>query len=392
MAMRGEARDAELTEVARAIALVGTNPEVRFDRAVGLIARFLDMPLGMVSLVDGNRIWYKSRIGFDAEESEYSGSFTERIVSTGEPHWLSDALQDDILKNSPWTNGERDRIVSYIGHPLRSSDGTVIGCIVLMGREPREFGTDELIQLGLVALWVQDEMTQETETERAAHVQQALLPTRTVTVDGYELAGASAPARSVSGDFFDWREAADGLIFSLADVMGKGVGSAIIAAEVRAVLRTSEDTLGIDVAVNRAARLLDDDLSASGSFTTLFHCRLFASEGRVDYVDAGHGLALHVRADGSWDRLAHFDLPLGTGLSSEWSLHSVLLEPGETIVAFSDGVLDLFDGSLGSMAEVARAFSESPTATAAVNTLSQLANSMDGIDDVTVVALRRLPE
>ena len=220
--MLSEPRTAELLAVSRAMSLVGTGPEKRFDRVVGLIAQYFGMAFGMVALVNGDRLWYKSRVGFDAAESERPGSFTDRVVSTGEPHWVSNALEDEELQHSPWVNGERDRMLAYIGYPLRASDGTVIGCLALMQREPREFTTDQVVQLGLVALWVQDEMTRETESVRAGRVQRALLPRRLVEIDGFELAGASAPARSVGGDFFDWRSNDEGLIFTLADVMGKG--------------------------------------------------------------------------------------------------------------------------------------------------------------------------
>jgi serine phosphatase RsbU (regulator of sigma subunit) len=307
------------------------------------------------------------------------------------PQWVNNALEDDELKNSPWANGERDRMLSYIGCPLSASDGTVIGCLALMQREPREFSADQLVQLGLVALWIQEEMTRETESARASRVQRALLPSKPVLVEGFELAGASAPARAVGGDFFDWRDSPDGLILSVADIMGKGVASAIIAASVRAVLRASDDTLGVDAAVTAAARVLEDDMSASGSFATVFHCRLFALEARLEYVDAGHGLVLHVRADGSWERLAHTDLPLGTGLGAQWTLHSVYLDHGDSIVAFSDGVLDIFDGSLDSMKRVAHIVTESVSAQAVVDTVFRLAKKRNDIDDVAVVVLRRLP-
>ncbi|MGV8969206.1 MAG: PP2C family protein-serine/threonine phosphatase [Microbacteriaceae bacterium] len=390
--MGNESRTVELLAVKRAMDLIGTGPEDRFDRVVSLIARYFGLPIGMISMVNGEKIWYKSRIGFDAEESAFHGSFTEIVVNTGEPHAVGNALDDERVRHSPWTDGTLDRIIAYIGYPLRSSDGTVIGCIALMDRQAREFTTDHLVQLGLVGLWMQDEMTRETEQDRARQVQEALMPSQEITLKGCELVGSSVPAKTVSGDFFDWRKTADGAIFSLADVMGKGVGSAIIAAATRAILRTSDDAAGVDVAVARASAALDDDLSASGSFTTLFYGRLVKPEFRVDYVDAGHGLALHVHADGSWDRLAHSDLPLGAGADSSWSQHSIYLEPGESVVAFSDGVLDLFDGSLKSMASVAEVFAQSVTAEMAVEMLSERAKSMNGIDDVTIVALRRLPD
>ncbi|MFB2351640.1 PP2C family protein-serine/threonine phosphatase, partial [Priestia megaterium] len=81
----------------------------------------------------------------------------------------------------------------------------------------------------------EDELARSSEEERAATVQRALLPKRRPDLPGYSVAGACVPARDVGGDFFDWHATHDGLSITLADVMGKGVGAAIIAASVRAV-------------------------------------------------------------------------------------------------------------------------------------------------------------
>lgn len=229
------------------------------------------------------------------------------------------------------------------------------------------------------------------ELARAAEVQRGLLPQRLGGLDGYDLAGGCAPARAVGGDFFDWYAVAGGAAFTLADVMGKGMGAALIAATVRATLRA--ELTGHDLAqgFEAAALRLEPDLERAGSFVTLFHGILNAESGEFRYVDAGHGLSLVVRADGTTKRLATTSLPLGLplepGIHTGWREHSVTLAPGDTLVSASDGVLDLYGGTLESLSEVEKLARAAPDAQAVVDGL--LHQAVDAPDDVTVVALRR---
>ncbi|MDI1344018.1 MAG: SpoIIE family protein phosphatase, partial [Pseudolabrys sp.] len=194
------------------------------------------------------------------------------------------------------------------------------------------------------------------ELERAAEVQRGLLPRKFVDLQGYRLAGGCAPARVVGGDFFDWYRVAGGVALTLADVMGKGIGAAIIAATVRAVLRSELTGGDLATGVAAAAARLESDLERAGSFATVFHAVVDAQTGVVRYVDAGHGLSLHVGSDGSVKRLATTSLPLGfpleAGVHTGWREHSVILAPGDTLVSASDGVLDLYGDTLESLDEV----------------------------------------
>ncbi len=140
---------------------------------------------------------------------------------------------------------------------------------------------------------------QNDELARAAVVQQSLLPRETVRLSGYDVAGAFRPSRSVGGDFYDWYQTRDGMHFTFADAMGKGMGAALIAATVRAVMRSVADTPpAIDAAFGSASATIASDLDQSGSFVTMFHARLDSASGTLSYIDAGHGLALHVPAEG----------------------------------------------------------------------------------------------
>ena len=230
-----------------------------------------------------------------------------------------------------------------------------------------------------------------SELDQASRVQQALLPKSGTPLPSYQVAGACIPSTAIGGDFFDWYPIRGGLGFTLGDVMGKGVGAGIIAATARAVVRSARNDEDPVVAFTRTADCLATDLGDTESFATLFHARIRAEDGRMLYADAGHGLTLVARADGSWERLGSEDLPLGLGLDDDWTMQELFLQPGDMVVCFSDGVLDLYDGSMAAVDHVAAVAVAASSASEIVDVISGMASRTNNPDDVTVVALARLP-
>jgi sigma-B regulation protein RsbU (phosphoserine phosphatase) len=221
-------------------------------------------------------------------------------------------------------------------------------------------------------------------------VQRRLLPQTIPDLPGYEVAGACVPSGDVSGDFFDWQQTPDGLVVTLADVMGKGVGAAMIAATVRAALRVASPEHDPRRTMSVVDRIVESDLDVNDAFVTLLHLRLDARSGQIDLVDAGHGLGVICRADGTREPIPSLNLPLGALGTQEWITTSVRLDHGDLLLVCSDGVLDLFDGTLASMESAASTvMSARPTAYAAVESLTRLAAATTPPDDVTVVAIRR---
>ncbi|WP_413602881.1 PP2C family protein-serine/threonine phosphatase [Curtobacterium sp. Curtsp57] len=230
----------------------------------------------------------------------------------------------------------------------------------------------------------------QAEIERAAEIQRSLLPRSVGQVSGYRVAGTCLPAKSVGGDFLDWYETDGGLALTLGDVMGKGVGSALLAAAVRAVLRSARTEPDPAAAVHRASQGLaidPDRVETTAGFTTLFHARIDGDVLR--WVDAGHGLTVIARPDGSAERLASSHLPIGLGLDEVWTATETRLGPDDVLVCISDGVLDLFGGELDTIDRVAAIAREDTSPGAIVERLIALARSTEHDDDVTVVALRR---
>jgi serine phosphatase RsbU (regulator of sigma subunit) len=237
--------------------------------------------------------------------------------------------------------------------------------------------------------WAEGELHDSMDLDRAHEVQQALLPASNPGAPSYELAGTCLPARGVGGDFYTWTET-DGIIdLTLADVMGKGTAAALMAATVRAAVH-SVGAAEPAAAFEQVAQDLEHDLDVTGIFATAFRARVDLESGDLRYADAGHGLSLIVASDGSHRQLRGGGLPLGLGGPGSWQTETTSLHPGEILVSFTDGVLDLYGGTLDALADVAELVWLHPEPTGLIRAFSTLAPAGKREDDITVIALRRV--
>lgn len=371
-----------------ALNILDTLPEVRFDRITRLARALFGVETVNITLVDHDRQWFKSSIGGFAPEGPRSSAFCDTTIRTSETLVVENATLDARFMDNPLVTGAPS-IRFYAGHPLEAPGGERVGALCVIDSTPRTFTEPERALLKDLALWVQSEISVANEIDRAAQVQKLLLPVTMAVIDGYELAGASVPAHTVGGDFFDWYASPDGLTFTLADVMGKGIDAAITAATIRAVLR-SATAVDIATAAQLASRALASEFVIAGTFVTMFHAQLVADSGEVRYVDAGHGLTVLIHADGTWQRLSTSGLPLGIDQAEVWTVSSVLLEPGDLLVSLSDGVLDLFDGTLASIDALVELIRLAPSAQAVVDRLMALPPQVSAADDLTVLVVKKL--
>jgi serine phosphatase RsbU (regulator of sigma subunit) len=301
---------------------------------------------------------------------------------------VEDLSTDERFRSNPLVTADTRRAL------LRRLPGctprrAAVGTLCLLDHAPRSFSDAERETLQDLAGYVQQELGVREEYERAAQVQRGLLPRQVPALRGYQIAGACRPARAVGGDFFDWHPVSDGIGFTVADVMGKGFAGAIMMASVRAVLRSASQQDSASSALISAAAVLDGDLQETGTFVTLFHARLCALDGTVRFADAGHGLTLVVRADGGAERILSTGMPLGAWPDSSWDEAELQLHPGDVLVSVSDGVLDLYDGSLSALDEVAGLVRGCPDAQTAVDRVIRVARRQELVDDVTVLVVRR---
>ncbi|MGR6966487.1 PP2C family protein-serine/threonine phosphatase [Geodermatophilus sp. URMC 61] len=377
--------------------LLGTGQEERFDRITRLAQRVFDVPIATITLVDEDSLWFKSAQGMPVDRAERQASFCDRTIALGTTHVVPDALADVRYATTPAVTGP-PRIRFYAGQPLAGPGGLTVGTLCLFDVRPRSLDAGDVALLEELGRWTEQELAHSVEMDRAREVQQALLPQRPPELPGYRVAGSCQPAFAVGGDLFDHDLVGGDLVLSVADVMGKGAGAAILMATVRAVLRTTVRDSGArdgrrpegDV-LTATNRILLPDLQRTGSFVTAFHARLDAATGRVRYGDAGHGLSLVRRGTGGVERLAGEDLPLGIDVDQSWTEHEVVLEPGDTLFSFSDGLFDVLGGTHEALAEVTRLLEAHPEPDDLLRAVRALASAAAPLDDVTAVAVRRVP-
>jgi len=123
------------------LCVLDTLPEERFDRVTRLATRALGVPISLVSLVDRERQWFKSRQGLDASETARSISFCGHAILREGALVVPDALLDPRFADNPLVIGE-PHIRFYAGHPIHGPDGSRVGTLCVIDRQPRHF-TDE---------------------------------------------------------------------------------------------------------------------------------------------------------------------------------------------------------------------------------------------------------
>lgn len=181
----------------------------------------------------------------------------------------------------------------------------------------------------------------QVELVYAAQIQAKLLPQTYPSIPGFDIAADCLPAKQVGGDFFDWLELEDGAwSMTLGDVMGKGMAAAMLMATVRASLRSVTQHNRPARALELAEQALWSDLENSESFVTLFHARLDAAERKLTFVDCGHGYVFMRLHDGAVVDIFPRGLPIGVPDHKVYDEGVVHFEPGDTMVLYSDGLID----------------------------------------------------
>ncbi len=241
----------------------------------------------------------------------------------------------------------------------------------------------------------------EQELALARRIQQRLLPAGPPSVHGVEIAGMSAPAREVGGDYFDHLPLPDGrVLLVIADVSGKGVPAALLMSAFRASL-VSQDTAATppDQVATRLNEFLHDSVEP-GRFVTAFLGVLDPATGRLVYTNAGHNPPAIVRSDGSVDWLGTGGLIFGIMAGARFERGETVLAPGELLALYTDGVTEGADASgeqFGEdrLVESLRARASAPLAALAESLVEEV-RAFEGAtgpaDDLTVLLARISPK
>lgn len=247
------------------------------------------------------------------------------------------------------------QLSSAIAVPL-FDEGKVLGILYADTADPRHHYEDEQLRVlatfgNLIASRLlnyallaerQEKHVLDAELKRASAIQKKLLVDTPPDLPGWDIYAFQEQCRSVGGDLYDFRRLADGrLLFMVADVSGKGMGAALLMANILASFRILYESRRFDLAlaVQRVSQQLFEN-SDPEDFATLFVGLINPDDSTVSFVNAGHNPPLLVRTDGSNEHLEPSGIMVGAFGGFEWPVQTVKLAPGELIFVFSDGVTE----------------------------------------------------
>jgi serine phosphatase RsbU (regulator of sigma subunit) len=186
----------------------------------------------------------------------------------------------------------------------------------------------------------------EQELKVARLIQQTLLPKTLPELPGYDVAAYYQPAREVGGDFYDFLDLEDGRFgLVVGDVTDKGVPAALVMATTRTMLRAAaQRLLSPGEVLQRVNDVLVQDIPPN-MFVTCLYAILDTESGRLVYANAGHDLPYRRRvgrSDGA-EELRARGMPLGLMPGMGYEEKEIVLEKGESVLFYSDGLVEAHD-------------------------------------------------
>src|SRR3989449_4728944 len=207
-----------------------------------------------------------------------------------------------------------------------------------------------ILFLLLLSLELADKVTMKRDLEIAREIQTWLVPSQAPPVEGAEIAFATRPQNSVAGDYYDAfypnPEDREKLMVVIADVAGKSVPAALLMATLQASLRTmAGENAALADLVARLNRYACAHSLNGLRFTTAVLSEYNPLSRNLTYVNAGHNAPILRRANGTLETLEAGGLPLGIQSAAKYETASLELKPGDTLIFFTDGVVEAFNES-----------------------------------------------
>ncbi len=260
---------------------------------------------------------------------------------------------------------------------------------------------DPLIRRCLDHLTAAEQRTLDMDLELASRIQHSMLPKCGLGYAGWDVSHHFEPFGHVGGDYCDVVVPEEGgdAFFLLGDVSGKGVAASLLMASLHATFRSLIAAgLPAERLVERANRVFCQSLMPA-HYATLVCCRALAS-GQVHVANAGHPPALLVR-QGGIEAIGATGLPLGMFCSSAYASQVVMLEPGDLLLLYTDGLIETEneageDYGLSRLQSTLRRLTTDRAAPVdhvvarCVDDLNRFRGTAPRADDLTVMGIRRL--
>jgi len=183
----------------------------------------------------------------------------------------------------------------------------------------------------------------EQEMRLARSIQQASLPKEVPTLEGWQISPYYQPAREVGGDFYDFHLLSEGRLgLVVGDATGKGVPAALVMSTTCGMLQAVSQTLDSSSPGEVLSRVNETLLSRipTNMFVTCFYAILDPRSGSLSYANAGHDLPYWRRNVGGAEELRARGMPLGLMPGMGYEEDEIVLDPGETALFYSDGLVE----------------------------------------------------
>ncbi|MEM7755050.1 MAG: GAF domain-containing SpoIIE family protein phosphatase [Planctomycetota bacterium] len=345
------------------------------------------------------------------------GRLFDRIALGGEVLVVEDLAQDPRVLEPDQCEDERVR--TFIAAPMVVRDRP-IGLIRLYSRTVRHFSEGEkrllrsigeqsaaAVAQARLLLAQKHERRMERQLALASDVQHRMLPRELPRFPGIDVAARSVASYELAGDFYDLFDVGGSLGVVVGDVVGKGVAAALLMSAVRASLRAHvQNVYDIDEVMARVNRAMCAD-TLDNEFATLWYGTIDPNTRVLTYASAGHDPPFIVRSHPGKPPTHESVHPLGIGglvlgIDPEQDYHRFIhkLEPGDVLIALTDGITDArnFDnerfGWTRLVQSVIETLTETPSASAAhileqvFWNLRRFAGLRKQVDDETLVVLR----
>ena len=356
------ANEAMRSDAVRRYDVLDTPPDGSFDRIARLAARACGTPIGIVSIVDHDRIWFKSHHGTEATQIGRDPGLCASAILQDGPWIVEDAATDPRTLTNPLVAGDFG-LRFYLGVPLKTHDGYNLGTLCVLDHHPRTARDAEVADLVDLAQLVIDELELRLAARRAivleaglrrqaethaVELRAGLKPAALPDLPNLDLFAVYVPAQRehIGGDFYDafGAEASYGLL--IGDVSGHGSPASALSTmarhTVRAVATGDWSPRGVLERLNEAIARASED---QHRFCTAAVARLEPTGDRMTVTLAigGHPRPLVLRADGVVDAIGAPGPLVGPFADSVYEDDITHLSAGDSLILYTDGLVDAVD-------------------------------------------------
>lgn len=347
-----------LYEVSKTLSSTLSIDEV-LKQIIDSLRKVVGFDAGCVSLINEEKSEVSAVYseGYDSADDEYlklkiGQGLVGWVAETGEAEIVPDVSKDDrYISGHPDTKSE-------IVAPIKI-DGRILGVFNLESNKSSAYDQSSLnlitafashAAISIERAILHDKMLENKRLEEqlkiARQIQLSFLPDRDPDMDGYDISGVNIPSGEVGGDYFDFIKIIDNQTgIAIADVSGKGVPASLIMASYRASLIAEiRNNYAIRTICKKVNSLMYESVE-HGNFVTAFYGVLDSKNDIFTFSNCGHNQPILLRSDGTVEYLKEGGLALGIVSDTDYEERPILLQSGDLIIFYTDGVTEVNNNS-----------------------------------------------